>query len=61
VPDDGARLATVPSRTPWNKGKLAIAPTRGVAAFFVMNEVSMSGFNAAVTATNQLIGQLAPR
>jgi D-alanyl-D-alanine-carboxypeptidase/D-alanyl-D-alanine-endopeptidase len=40
---------------------LAIAPTRGVAAFFVMNEFSTGGFTAAVTATNALIGQLAPR
>ena len=40
---------------------LAIAPTRGVGAFFVMNEFSPSGFSAAVTATNRLIGQLAPR
>ena len=40
---------------------LAIAPTRGVAAFFVMNEFSAGGFSAAVAATNSLIGQLAPR
>jgi D-alanyl-D-alanine-carboxypeptidase/D-alanyl-D-alanine-endopeptidase len=40
---------------------LAIAPTRGVAAFFVMNEFSTSGFVAAVAATNGLIAQLAPR
>jgi serine-type D-Ala-D-Ala carboxypeptidase/endopeptidase len=40
---------------------LAIAPTRGVAAFFVMNEFSASGFGAAVAATNSLIAQLAPR
>jgi D-alanyl-D-alanine-carboxypeptidase/D-alanyl-D-alanine-endopeptidase len=40
---------------------LAIAPTRGVAAFFVMNEFSTGGFAAAVAATNGLIGQLAPR
>jgi serine-type D-Ala-D-Ala carboxypeptidase/endopeptidase len=40
---------------------LAIAPTRGVAAFFVMNEFSTSGFGAAVAATNGLIAQLAPR
>jgi D-alanyl-D-alanine-carboxypeptidase/D-alanyl-D-alanine-endopeptidase len=40
---------------------LAIAPTRGVAAFFVMNEFSASGFVAAVAATNGLIVQLAPR
>lgn len=40
---------------------LAIAPTRGVAAFFVMNAFSTGGFTAAVAATNSLIGQLAPR
>ena len=40
---------------------LAIAPTRGVAAFFVMNEFSIGGFTAAVAATNSLITQLAPR
>ncbi|HEY7298622.1 MAG TPA: D-alanyl-D-alanine-carboxypeptidase/endopeptidase AmpH [Xanthobacteraceae bacterium] len=40
---------------------LAIAPTRDVAAFFVMNEFSVGGFNAAVAATNGLIAQLAPR
>jgi serine-type D-Ala-D-Ala carboxypeptidase/endopeptidase len=40
---------------------LAMAPTRGVAAFFVINEFSASAFNAAVTATNRLIGELAPR
>jgi serine-type D-Ala-D-Ala carboxypeptidase/endopeptidase len=40
---------------------LALAPTRGVAAFFVMNEFSTGGFTAAVAATNSLIGQLAPR
>jgi serine-type D-Ala-D-Ala carboxypeptidase/endopeptidase len=40
---------------------LAIAPTRGVAAFFVMNQFSIGGFAAAVAATNGLITQLAPR
>jgi len=40
---------------------LAIAPTRGVAAFFVMNEFNTGGFTAAVAATNGLIAQLAPR
>jgi D-alanyl-D-alanine-carboxypeptidase/D-alanyl-D-alanine-endopeptidase len=40
---------------------LAIAPTRGVGAFFVMNEFSIAGFGAAVAATNALIAQLAPR
>jgi D-alanyl-D-alanine-carboxypeptidase/D-alanyl-D-alanine-endopeptidase len=40
---------------------LAIAPTRDVAAFFVMNEFSIGGFSAAVAATNGLIAQLASR
>jgi D-alanyl-D-alanine-carboxypeptidase/D-alanyl-D-alanine-endopeptidase len=40
---------------------VAIAPTRGVAAFFVMNQFSTSGFQTAVAATNELIAQLAPR
>jgi serine-type D-Ala-D-Ala carboxypeptidase/endopeptidase len=40
---------------------VALARTRGVAAFFVMNEFSASGFGFAVTATNHLIGQLAAR
>jgi len=40
---------------------VAIAPTRGVGAFFVMNEFSVGGFTAAVAATNGLIAQLAPR
>jgi serine-type D-Ala-D-Ala carboxypeptidase/endopeptidase len=40
---------------------LAIAPTRGVAAFFVMNAFSTSGFTAAAAATNGLIAELAPR
>ena len=40
---------------------LAIAPTRGVAAFFVMNEFNGGGFGAAVAATNSLVAQLAPR
>ena len=40
---------------------LAIAPTRGVAVFFVMNEFSTSGFGVAVAAANSLIAQLAPR
>jgi serine-type D-Ala-D-Ala carboxypeptidase/endopeptidase len=40
---------------------LAIAPTRGVAVFFVMNAFSTGGFSAAVALTNGLIGQLAPR
>jgi D-alanyl-D-alanine-carboxypeptidase/D-alanyl-D-alanine-endopeptidase len=40
---------------------VAIAPTRGVGAFFAMNEFSPGGFKAAVTATNRLIAELAPR
>jgi D-alanyl-D-alanine-carboxypeptidase/D-alanyl-D-alanine-endopeptidase len=44
-----------------NFAYLAIAPTRGVAAFFAMNAYNTSGFEAAVAATNQLIAQLAPR
>jgi D-alanyl-D-alanine-carboxypeptidase/D-alanyl-D-alanine-endopeptidase len=40
---------------------VAIAPTRGAGAFFVMNEFSTGGFNAAVAATNNLVGALAPR
>jgi D-alanyl-D-alanine-carboxypeptidase/D-alanyl-D-alanine-endopeptidase len=44
-----------------NFAYLAIAPTRGVAAFFVLNTFSLAGFPAAVAATNDLIGELAPR
>src|SRR5262249_61659385 len=33
---------------------VALAPTRGVGAFFVMNEFSPGGFNAAVGATNDI-------
>jgi CubicO group peptidase (beta-lactamase class C family) len=44
-----------------NFAYLAIAPTRGVAAFFVMNEFSTGGFTAAVAATNALVAELAPR
>ena len=40
---------------------LSIAPTRGVAVFFVMNAFSTGGFSAAVAATNGLIAQLALR
>ena len=40
---------------------VALAPTRGVGAFFVMNEFSVAGFPAAVKSTNDLIEQLAPR
>jgi hypothetical protein len=44
-----------------NFAYLGIAPTRGVAAFFAMNAFSLAGFPAAVTATNDLIAELAPR
>jgi D-alanyl-D-alanine-carboxypeptidase/D-alanyl-D-alanine-endopeptidase len=44
-----------------NFSYLAIAPTRGVAAFFAMNAYNISGLEAAVAATNGLIAQLAPR
>ena len=44
-----------------NFSYLAMAPTRGVAAFFVMNAYNVSAFEAAVAATNGLIAQLAPR
>ena len=40
---------------------VAIAPTRGVGAFFVMNEFNAAGFHAAVTATNEFVSSLAPR
>jgi D-alanyl-D-alanine-carboxypeptidase/D-alanyl-D-alanine-endopeptidase len=40
---------------------VAIAPTRGVGAFFVMNEFSVGGFAAAVRATNEFVSSLAPR
>ncbi len=40
---------------------VAIAPTRGVGAFFVMNQFSISGFTAAVEATNEFVSSLAPR
>ena len=40
---------------------VALAPTRGVGAFFVMNEFSAGGFNAAVEATNEFVSALAPR
>jgi D-alanyl-D-alanine-carboxypeptidase/D-alanyl-D-alanine-endopeptidase len=43
-----------------NFAYLAIAPTRGVAAFFIMNEFSTGAFTVAVAATNGLIAQLAP-
>jgi D-alanyl-D-alanine-carboxypeptidase/D-alanyl-D-alanine-endopeptidase len=44
-----------------NFAYLAIAPTRGAAVFFVMNEFNAGAFTAAVAATNGLIAQLAPR
>ncbi len=40
---------------------LAMAPTRGVGAFFAMNQFSTGGFAAAVAATNALVAQLAAR
>ena len=40
---------------------VAIAPTRGVGAFFVMNEFSVEGYHAAVQATNTFVSSLAPR
>ncbi|WP_119273897.1 D-alanyl-D-alanine-carboxypeptidase/endopeptidase AmpH [Taklimakanibacter deserti] len=40
---------------------VALAPTRGVGAFFVMNEFSTGGFTAAVEATNEFVTSLAPR
>lgn len=40
---------------------VAIAPTRGVGAFFVMNEFNAAGFVGAVKATNDLVTELAPR
>jgi D-alanyl-D-alanine-carboxypeptidase/D-alanyl-D-alanine-endopeptidase len=40
---------------------VAIAPTRGVGAFFVMNEFNVAGFHAAVQATNSFVASLAPR
>jgi D-alanyl-D-alanine-carboxypeptidase/D-alanyl-D-alanine-endopeptidase len=40
---------------------VAIAPTRGVGAFFVMNEFNTGGYHAAVQATNAFVSSLAPR
>ena len=40
---------------------VAIAPTRGVGAFFVMNEFNAAGFEAGVKMTNDLVAELAPR
>ena len=44
-----------------NFAYLAIAPTRGVGVFLVMNEFNIGGFGAAVTAANALIAELATR
>lgn len=40
---------------------VAIAPTRGVGAFFVMNEFNAAAFEADVKMTNDLVMDLAPR
>ena len=40
---------------------VAIAPTRGVGAFFVMNQFNAGAFGAAVTRTNDFVASLAPR
>ena len=40
---------------------VAISPTRGVGAFFVMNQFSTGGFAAAVAATNAFVSSFAPR
>ncbi|TIT28379.1 MAG: D-alanyl-D-alanine-carboxypeptidase/endopeptidase AmpH, partial [Mesorhizobium sp.] len=40
---------------------VAIAPTRGVGAFFVMNEFNAAGFMAGVKTTNDLVAEIAPR
>jgi serine-type D-Ala-D-Ala carboxypeptidase/endopeptidase len=40
---------------------VAIAPTRGVGAFFVMNEFNAAAYHAAVTATNAFVSSLATR
>ena len=40
---------------------VAIAPTRGVGAFFVLNEFNGGAFEAAVKMTNDLVSELAPR
>jgi D-alanyl-D-alanine-carboxypeptidase/D-alanyl-D-alanine-endopeptidase len=39
---------------------VAIAPARGVGAFFVINEFSTGGFTAAVKATNDFVSSFAP-
>lgn len=40
---------------------VAIAPTRGVGAFFVMNQFNAGAFGAAVQRTNDFVAALAPR
>ncbi len=40
---------------------VAIAPTRGVGAFFVMNEFNAGAFHGAVTATNNFVAAMATR
>jgi D-alanyl-D-alanine-carboxypeptidase/D-alanyl-D-alanine-endopeptidase len=40
---------------------VAIAPTRGVGAFFVMNQFNAGAFGAAVQRTNDFVASLAPR
>ena len=40
---------------------LAIAPTRDVGVFFVMNQFNLGSLSTAVAAANSLIAQLAPR
>jgi D-alanyl-D-alanine-carboxypeptidase/D-alanyl-D-alanine-endopeptidase len=40
---------------------VAIAPTRGVGAFFVMNEFNARAFHGAVTATNNFVASMATR
>ena len=40
---------------------VAMAPTRGVGAFFVMNQFNAAAFGAAVVRTNDFVASLAPR
>ncbi len=40
---------------------VAIAPTRGVGAFFVMNEFNAGAYHGAVAATNAFVASMAPR
>ena len=40
---------------------MAIAPTRGVGAFFVMNQFNAGAFGAAVQRTNDFVASMAPR